>query len=38
MHVYKQSFPNKFAINGLNREMHLPVDLLSGEQQFFNLR
>lgn len=31
MHVYKQSFPNDFAINCLTREMHLPVDLLIGE-------
>lgn len=23
MHVYKQSFPNKFAMNGFNREMHI---------------
>lgn len=37
MHVYKQSFPNDFAINCLNREMHLPVDLFIGEQQFFDL-
>lgn len=37
MHVYKQSFPSKFAMNGLNRETYLPVDLLTGEQQFFNL-
>lgn len=25
MHIYKQGFPNGFAINCLNREMHLPV-------------
>lgn len=38
MHVYKQSsFPNEFAIHDPNREMHLPVDLLMGEQQLFGL-
>lgn len=34
MHVYIQSFPNEFEINGPNREMHLPVNLLMGEQPF----
>jgi len=37
MHVYKQSFPKDFAINCLNREMHLTMDLLIREQQFFDL-
>lgn len=36
-HVHKPSFPNGFAINCLTRETHLPVDVLIGDQQFFDL-